>query len=260
MATEYAYNSFNQLIEKNSPDEGKEKMWYDPLGRIIASQSAEQQSKSSGNRQIYNYVFYDPLNRIVESGEVNTSAISQDILLNQREFQSWVMRGSRNEVVKTIYDTPFNQAVNNYFPLGQQFLRNNVASILYFDEYREGDLDYDNALHFSYDMHGNLKTMIQEMPALAKVKQHIKTLEYEYDIVSGQIRKIIYQRNQPDQFLHRYEYDADDRLTKVFTAATAISGTMMLPIFITGMARLHVWNWVVRKCREWIMPTPCRVG
>uniref|UniRef100_UPI0025BCA0D8 RHS repeat domain-containing protein n=1 Tax=Bacteroides sp. UBA939 TaxID=1946092 RepID=UPI0025BCA0D8 len=41
---------------------------------------------------------------------------------------------------------------------------------------------------------------------------------YEYDLISGNVNKVSYQPGQPDQFHHRYEYDADNRIQSVSTS------------------------------------------
>jgi RHS repeat-associated protein len=44
------------------------------------------------------------------------------------------------------------------------------------------------------------------------------TLDYEYDLVSMKVNLVSYQKGQQDQFFHQYEYDADNRITKVLTS------------------------------------------
>ena len=53
---------------------------------------------------------------------------------------------------------------------------------------------------------------------LADVKQRYKRIDYDYDLYSGKIKCLSYNRSFADQFYQRYEYDADNRITKVETS------------------------------------------
>lgn len=53
-------------------------------------------------------------------------------------------------------------------------------------------------------------------------KKLTKRLDYDYDLVSGKVNTVTYQAGQSDQFIHRYEYDADNRITKVFTSKDGV--------------------------------------
>jgi hypothetical protein len=52
-----------------------------------------------------------------------------------------------------------------------------------------------------------------------------KILHYNYDLISGKVNKVIYQPKKPDQFIHRYEYDADNRITDIYTSRDGIIET-----------------------------------
>lgn len=76
------------------------------------------------------------------------------------------------------------------------------------------------AVHYSYDIHGNVKTLLQDNPSLATVSpsQQYKKIDYTYDLISGNVNTVNYQQGQPDAFSHHYEYDADNRITNVYTS------------------------------------------
>ena len=42
LATNYTYNSLNQLTSQKSPDGGLTRFWYDDMGRNVLSQNAKQ--------------------------------------------------------------------------------------------------------------------------------------------------------------------------------------------------------------------------
>jgi hypothetical protein len=41
---------------------------------------------------------------------------------------------------------------------------------------------------------------------------------YEFDLVSGNVNKVWFEKGDHDQFLHRYTYDQDNRLKEVETS------------------------------------------
>ncbi len=49
------------------------------------------------------------------------------------------------------------------------------------------------------------------------------TIDYEYDLISGNMKKVSYNKDKIDQFYHRYTYHADNRL---FTVATSIDNKL----------------------------------
>ena len=60
--------------------------------------------------------------------------------------------------------------------------------------------------------------MLREITDLHSINQGFKRIDYDYDLVSGNVNHVYFQKNQDDQFIHRYQYDADNRLTQVETS------------------------------------------
>ena len=79
-------------------------------------------------------------------------------------------------------------------------------------------LSYDNASFYSYDIHGNVKRLVQNNLDFFTTNYNVKSLDYSYDLISGNVNQVIYQAGASDQFSHRYFYDADNRLTEVETS------------------------------------------
>jgi RHS repeat-associated protein len=82
---------------------------------------------------------------------------------------------------------------------------------------------YNSASHYSYDIHGNVKTLWTDNPPLAAISQQLsaqrfKRIDYDYDLVSGKVNDVYYQHDSIDAFAHHYEYDADNRITQVYTS------------------------------------------
>lgn len=45
-----------------------------------------------------------------------------------------------------------------------------------------------------------------------------KKIAYGYDIISGKVNSVSYQSGFADQFFHKYSYDAENRITQVYTS------------------------------------------
>ena len=110
----------------------------------------------------------------------------------------------------------------------------------YYDRHNDGDGTYEHATHYSYDFHGNVKTLIQDNQLLSInnpgfADQRFKRIDYEFDLVSGNVNKVMYQKDNPDQYHHAYCYDADNRTIHVHTSD---NGSVSNPR-INGSA---VWN------------------
>jgi YD repeat-containing protein len=231
LATEYAYNTFNQLVAKTTPDSGTVRYWYDRLGRQVASQDAKQAATSRTGKHFYSYVVYDPLGRIQERGEVKAlrrlapqdgrEALAGDLnARNEASRANWLRNRQRTEHTTIRYDERLNDAVSGYFgPEGQKYLRNRVASMLHFG--RGSELSYTHATHFSYDIHGNVRTLMQDNPEMP-AGHRAKAVAYEYDLMNGNVTRLLYQPGQPDQFIHHYVYDADKRLISVETSTDGV--------------------------------------
>ncbi|AXT51731.1 hypothetical protein D1818_13090 [Aquimarina sp. BL5] len=236
LITKYRYNSLNQLIWQKTPDGGITVFAYDDLGRIIASQNAKQKTQNS-----FSYTTYDKLGRIVEAGELkaNTAVYIDDTSgkflysnindkVDVRLEQGYPSNISniQKEVTRTIYSQPVAnaQAVFNTTSDHIQNSRNRVTAIYYFDQKPTGTLtsQYDNAIFYSYDIHGNVKELAQHNREMS-IDQNdplsqIKRTEYEYDLISGNVHKVIYQKGELDQFIHQYAYDADNRIVNIETS------------------------------------------
>ncbi|GFD91574.1 hypothetical protein KUL154_03070 [Alteromonas sp. KUL154] len=236
LKTKYRYNSLNQLVWQETPDGGVTHFAYDDLGRIMASQNAKQK-EGSGHQDspgYLSYTEYDELGRIIEAGEIRPTggrgAVSyyiddlgrlvkyyQGLETFVKSFDEGV---SKHEVTKTTYD----YIEPTLAPIKQQNLRNRVASVSYYDRYEGDNTNYNNAIFYSYDVHGNVQKMATKIndSRLATTYNNIKVVEYEYDLISGNVNKVIYQKDQKDQFIHKYEYDADNRIVNVQTSKDGV--------------------------------------
>lgn len=227
--TKYTYNSYDQLVKTSNPDQqGDTRYWYDRYGRLVASQNPVQATDFK-----YSYVLYDAQGRPVETGQADLDfavgmqrlPLSENDLKNNDKgasFKSWVYSCSRTEVTYTVYDMPMSPAVEAKFTGAiQQNLRLRVASVVYFDAVSSSTMPltgYVSASHYSYDIHGNVIEMLQDVPQLVPVQQDVKSTQYEFELLSGNVKKVNYQKDKRDQITHEYQYDKLNRVTEVFTS------------------------------------------
>lgn len=113
------------------------------------------------------------------------------------------------DIAFAILPSPGSYASGNQTTFIQQNLRNRVAWVEVLDK---GKTDATTT-YYSYDIHGNVKSLLQKIPTLAN-----KRTDYVYDLVSGKVNFVMYQFGENDQLIHRYGYDADNRITKVETS------------------------------------------
>ena len=191
----YEYNTLGQLIYTKSPDEGEAWFKYRRGGQIRFSQSSKQRILGE-----FSYTNYDNHQRPIESGVV-TSAIF-DTLNGDEELPD----GTKKEVSHTAYDVISVKDINalpvNY--KNPSFLSANVAKTW----------NENSTTWYSYDIYGRVKWIVQNIVDLG-----FKTIDYVYDDITSQVTKVYYQKDQTDQFIHRYEYDLDDySLIKVETS------------------------------------------
>lgn len=208
MASDYTYNSLNQLRKQTIPDhDGPSEFFYDYLSRIVVSQNPEQKLHKR-----YSYTLYDPLNRPYETGEIlnATSLMTPALAKNETQLKNWVAAQTKREVTRTQYDKPLPGIAAQFFNGDERHYRDRIASVTY------SELDGSPVKHstyYRYDIHGNVAQLVQDVFGLGP-----KRLEYDYDLISGNVLEVRYQPNEPDQFIHRYQYDADNRIITVRTS------------------------------------------
>ncbi|MBY0537295.1 MAG: hypothetical protein K2P88_15695, partial [Chitinophagaceae bacterium] len=243
LVTRYSYNSLNQVVLQKSPDGGMSEFWYDALGRLVVSQNAKQ--KATG--KIYSYTQYDYLGRIVEVGQLtNTSDLSDLISKDTTQLALWqnAATSKRSQITRTTYD--FASPTLSKFIVQQRNLRNRVSYVEVSDTVTLIGGVYipavTNATIYTYDVHGNVDTLVQDFGSSAVVSNvmnransynRFKKIAYNYDLVSGKVNMVTYQPNYydsslakwvtpVDQYMHRYKYDAENRLTDVYTGRDSV--------------------------------------
>ncbi|MFN8711405.1 MAG: DUF6443 domain-containing protein, partial [Bacteroidota bacterium] len=177
LVTNYKYNTLNQPTESRIPDHtGSMVFWYDTKGRVRLSQDARQAAASPKR---YNYIKMDALGRVTESGELETnvtvlqlnSFISAEDPANGVFFPDNVTGSPvRREVNLVFYDDDLSITGLSY-QNGTSYNRNRVTHRIYQENYN-GALTaiqagtYSHATHYAYDVHGNVKELVQDDPTL----------------------------------------------------------------------------------------------
>ncbi len=205
LKTFYRYSSLNQLLAQETPDAGESNFYYNVKGQLRLSQNAQQYKDDN-----YSYSKYDEQGRVIEVGEFSTVESSFDVV-DSLELRNFPTTGLSNyafsDVTRTHYDFA-KPSLALLFP--QQYLRSRVSWV----EVIEKDATDTIATFYSYDLHGNVKSLAQDQPGLG-----LKRTDYRYDLISGKVNYVFYQYGKSDQFTHRYTYDSDNRLTKVQTSS-----------------------------------------
>lgn len=214
----YEYNAQNQLIKQETPDAGITEFFYDNAGRLVFSQNAKQKPQKK-----YSYTLYDDQGRIMETGAFSPSPTfnGHPYLIANSKFTAMTsiipqVRGkAREDVVSTFYDSELLKLSNFTGMSEQENLRKRVSCILYAPLMAQGDTVeafYSYGTHFSYDAVGNVKTLVQDNPYMDYMGQRFKRVDYDYDLLSGKVNMVSYNRGAADQFYQKYEYDADNRI------------------------------------------------
>ncbi|MEM7161704.1 MAG: hypothetical protein AAF487_04615 [Bacteroidota bacterium] len=222
MVTKYKYNNLGQLVFQTTPDGGNSYFWYDDLGRLRLSQNDQQRVDDQ-----FSYSIYDNLGRLIEVGEYSDldqnmtftnltetfdpvlHTTLTDEVENAISNPYWPLNYT-NEVVKTDYSKAYN-----YAGFEQTFLQNRVSRTVNYGQ--AGNSEDDIRTYYSYDPHGNVDRLLQVIPGIGS-----KYLRYVYDLVSGNVLEVHYQEGEVDQLIHRYEYDADNRITSVLTSKDGV--------------------------------------
>lgn len=242
-ATGYEYNSLGQLIRQTTPDGGITQFWYDAAGRLRFSMG-ERQREMTPSR--FSYTKYDALSRVVETGEAmaldadGSAAAVRDmsgVPLPDPVFVEFISDADQDgepdsdypkvglyDVVTTTYTTQTNETyLHRSGPeWKQRYLRNRVSK-----RTANPETAKEVTTVYSYDPHGNVEWLGQYLPGLGDdpdipgwnkddpLMIGANFVRYEYDLISGNVKQVLYDEGWGDRFYQRYSYDADQRLVQV---------------------------------------------
>ncbi len=205
MKTAVVYNDLGKVKETTSPDEGTTSFVYRKDGKIRFSQNTLQ----SENNEL-SYTNYDTSGRSIESGvytNASTFPIPINIVLDPSHCKE------RNF---TLFDEPdtveLHQAlqasgieITHY--RAQHFVSGNVSKTWTSNP-------ATTTTWYSYDIYGRVTWVVQKIEGLGT-----KTIDYEYDPLTGNVTKVLYQKHIPNElFVHQYTYNNANQLVKVETS------------------------------------------
>ncbi|SFX85766.1 RHS repeat domain-containing protein [Cytophaga hutchinsonii] len=228
LLTKYKYNSQNQITYKITPDESGANhdipsyTFYNDKGQPVLSQNAKQKVTNT-----FSCVSYDKLGRVTKVGDiVNTTLLAN--LLDRTKYDQNVINywnadlftagNAPTDIVATTYDTPAGSdpAYTN---------RGRVTKISRaLDLAKLNASNMDSYITYQYDVHGNVKTLVNALPMSSTAPGAILsfTMDYTYDLLSGSVKQVILDKGLPSQFIHKYTYDADNRLKTVKTSRNGL--------------------------------------
>jgi YD repeat-containing protein len=221
LATQYRYNTLNQVVAQKTPDAGLSNFYYDRLGRLVVSQNSKQK-----NQNKYSYTLYDEFGRPKEIGQLAQTTIpTNEITRDPNQLMTWYNNKPADQITRTFFDKSYFDGTSLLCPdiLCQRNLRNRVSFTAAYATGTPGNAtigDHTAATFFSYDITGVVDTLLQDYNSgvMKTSGNRFKKLVYNYDLVSGKVNTISYQANQPDAFYHRYFYNAENKLTDVETS------------------------------------------
>jgi RHS repeat-associated protein len=218
------------------------RFFYDRLGRIVVSQNSRQQLQ---NR--FSYSLYDALGRVIEAGEKTENTPGANVLtfteifgayvggnlvpsvIDDNKLATWLdtqATNTRKEITRSYYDrtnTSILAQLPSSFTPDPLTQRKRIVHVTYEAVYDSNEATYNHATHYDYDIHGNVKTLLQDNADLGALNQlasqRFKRMDYTFDLISGNVHRVDYETNKADQWHHAYSYDADNRITAVYTTS-----------------------------------------
>lgn len=202
MVNAYQYNSLGQLVYSKDNDRGESRVAHDDKLRVRLTQNSQQAGTGT-----VSYVKYDHLGRTIEVGDTTWTTRGGANFYTSLLLADGVFPTAGVERTYFVYNTPSGTTYTdeNNIQHQQEFLRN-ALSYAYTDD--------GVKTHYSYDAHGNTYWVAQELPGMPR--EH--WVEYEYDLISGLVQRQIYNAGFPDRLYHKFSYDDDLRLRRVYTS------------------------------------------
>ncbi len=197
--TSYQYNTLNQLIRKETPDDGVTEYFYDKNGNLRFVKDGNGAANG-----YFIYYKYDFLNRKIEEGRVETPALFTQANADDPDFPT------SGQIVDVEYT--FDMATQP----GQRHVKGRLARVVYRSEH----FSNSGVEYYSYDARGNVEWVEKEIAKNdASSGNYPFRIEYSYDLQNN-ITKLEYSYAQPsdvDALYVWYDYDALGRLTAVYS-------------------------------------------
>lgn len=221
MATNYRFNTLNNMIARHTPEMKEARYWYDRGGRQVLMQNARQKVENK-----FNYIIYDVLGRSKEIGEMTGNAqMTNEISRSPFSLDNWMYTGRESRTSISVINYDFHYSPIESLLLNATNLRGRVSWSANYDNASDLTSGVRNSgSFFSYDVLGYVKTVIQDYNSKSTQDQsnRYKKIGYKYDLISGNIKQVSYQEGESDAFYHRYDYDSESRLISSETSADGV--------------------------------------
>ncbi len=173
--------------------------------------------------------------------------MTQNISRDKNALNAWlgpeIPNYNRRQVTRTIYDVPntnWSGVAAADIPVSTANLRNRVSYSQYYSLSGPNGLNYTHATYYSYDIHGNVDTLVQDyghsnyqLNLMNNNGYHnrFKKTVYQYDLISGKVNHVAYQPQYvkgaslyrpADALYHKYSYDAENRIIGVYTSLDSV--------------------------------------
>ena len=163
----------------------------------------------------FSYTNYDEFGRPLESGvaQGNFHTLDgQNSSVTGNKEQHFTAYDYLSDDHKTILENMLHTDYHN-----PSFLASNVATTWNTDQ----NGTQQSQTFYSYDLYGRVQWMVQNLEGLG-----VKTIDYEYDPVTSQVLKVIYQKhNLAELFVHKYSYNTTQELVQVQTSTDNVNFT-----------------------------------
>ena len=164
-------------------------------------------------------MLYDAQGRVTESGKMaNLSAATRTSVYEAASWNAFFTPGSytASEVTQTLYDVTTPTALGTFV---QENLRSRISSVI---TQPKGETGFVFGTYYSYDIHGNVKSLVHRNLLVPFPSLQQNRLDYDYDLISGNVKKVSYNAGRPDRYFHRYTYDDQNRLKEAATSRNDI--------------------------------------
>jgi RHS repeat-associated protein len=205
----FEYNSYGQVIKETVPDGGSTVYAYNTRGQLRAVQTAKQ----AADERI-SIINYDALQRIKETKEIaRFAALLPDSYIN--DVGTIADNAPVRDKTTFTYTSLPTTLPAPYGTITQNNTRNKISYV----EFDNGDLSGNDIAtsYYSYDPHGNIEWVLQQNPGLQGIK-----IDYSYELISGNMKRVSYRKGYEDQLFHQYIYDRDNRLQTVQTSLDTV--------------------------------------